>query len=88
MGGGSSGQVVLDGIRKQANQASRQHPSMASALVSASGFQVPDLTSFIVGQCCGNVSEINPFPSPKLFPIVGIFIMAMETLSKTVAYQR
>jgi hypothetical protein len=36
MGGAIPGLVVLGSIRKQAEQASKQHPSMASALAPAS----------------------------------------------------
>lgn len=48
MGGTSAEQVVMGGIRKQAEQASVQHPSM-----------VPPLTSLTDGLQLGHVSQIN-----------------------------
>jgi hypothetical protein len=47
---------------RQGKQASKEHPSMASASAPASWpAWVPVLTSFGDGQQCGNVSWINPF---------------------------
>lgn len=48
VGGTSAEQVVMGGIRKQAEQASVQHPSM-----------VPPLTSLTDGLQLGHVSQIN-----------------------------
>jgi hypothetical protein len=62
-------------------QASKQHPSMASASASmAYGLQVPALTSFDE-QCCGSVSWINPF-LPNLLFGHGVST-AIEILTKT-----
>jgi hypothetical protein len=55
------------GWARHQEQASQQHPSMASASVPASRFLpcwVPALTSFNDQQWCGMVSQIkNPFPA-------------------------
>jgi hypothetical protein len=62
VGGAISGLIVLDSIREQAEQASKEHPSMASALAPAFWPPwVPVLTSFGDEQHYGSVSWINPF---------------------------
>ena len=56
MGGAIPELVVLGSIRKQAEQVSKQHPSMASASAPAScPARVPVLTSFGDEQQCGSV---------------------------------
>lgn len=51
MGNATSGKAVLEDIRKQAEQASKQHYSMASTSVSASRIlpSVPSLTPLDYG---------------------------------------
>jgi hypothetical protein len=62
VGDAISGLVVLSSIREQTKQASKEHPSMASASARAPWpAWVPVLTSFSDEQQCGNVSWINPF---------------------------
>jgi hypothetical protein len=72
----------LGSIREQAEQASKEHPSMASA--SAPAFWpawVPVLTSFGDEQQYGSVSQINPF-LPNL--LLGHDVCpGIETLTKT-----
>ena len=54
--------VVLVSIKKQAEQASKKHPSMASASAPVSWpAWVPVLTSFGDKQLCKTISLINPF---------------------------
>jgi hypothetical protein len=85
VGGTIPGLVVLGSIRagwaSQGNQASKEHPSMASA--SAPAFWpawVPVLTSFGDEQQYGSVSQINPF-LPNL--LLGHDVCAgIETLTK------
>ena len=62
VGGIISGLVVLVLLREQAEQASKEHPSMASASAAAPWpAWVPVLTSFSDEHQCGNLSWINPF---------------------------
>jgi hypothetical protein len=59
---GSLGFYKRAGWASQGKQASKQHPSMASASAPASWpAWVPVLTSFSDEQQCGSVSGINPF---------------------------
>jgi hypothetical protein len=61
LGGTIPGLIVLGSIREQAEQASKKHPSMASASTPASWpAWVPVLTSFGDEQQHGSVSWINP----------------------------
>ena len=64
--GTTSGLVLLGSIKKQAEQDSRQHSSMASASILPPGFyplQVPVMVSFSDGIKCESVSQMNPFLS-------------------------
>ena len=76
----------LVSIRKQAEQASKEHPSMTSASAPASWpAWVPVLTSFGDEQQHGSVSRINPF-LPNL--LLGHDVCAgIETLTKRNWYQ-
>jgi hypothetical protein len=79
---GSLGFYKRAGWASQGKQASKEHPSMASA--SVPDFWpawVPVLTYFSAEQQCGNVSRINPF-LPNL--LLGHDVCAgIETLTKT-----
>jgi hypothetical protein len=79
---GSLGFYKRAGWASQGRQASKEHPSMASASAPASWpAWVPVLTSFGGEQQCGSVSWINLFLSNLL---LGRDICAgIETLSKT-----
>jgi hypothetical protein len=82
VGGTISGLVVLGSIREQAEQASKEHPSMASVSAPAScPAWDPVLTSFGDEQQYGSVRRINPF-LPNL--LLGLDVWAgIETLTKT-----
>ena len=75
MSGVIPGLVVLGSIREQAEQVSKQHPSMASASAPASKFlpSVPGLTSCGDEQQSGSVSYISPFLS-NLFLGQDVFV--------------
>jgi hypothetical protein len=79
---GSLGFYKRAGWASQVRQASKEHPSMASASAPAPWpAWVPVLTSFSDEQQCGNVSWINPF-LPSL--LLGHDVCAgIETLPKT-----
>lgn len=59
------GLVVLSSARKQAGQASKQHPFIAFALVMSPGSYVPVLT-FSMMNINGSVSQTNSCFSPGL----------------------
>jgi hypothetical protein len=72
VGGAIPGLVVLGSIRKQAEQASKQHLSMASASAPASRF-LPCLSScpdFLQCLGCGRISQMSPFLPNLLLVIV------------------
>ena len=60
----SLGSIRLGGLASHRKQASKQHPSMASASAPASRFlpcEVLVLTSFDDEHSYGSISQINPF---------------------------
>jgi hypothetical protein len=65
VGGAIPDLPTLGSKRRQAEQASKQHPSMASASAPTSKF-LPCLSSYLSGWdnelLYGTVSEIKPFP--------------------------
>jgi hypothetical protein len=73
------------GWASQGKQASKEHPSMASASAPVSWpAWVPVLTSFSDEQQYGNVSWVNPFLPPPTCFLVMMFCPGIETLTETV----
>jgi hypothetical protein len=82
---GSLGFYKRAGWARQGKQASKEHPSMASASAPASWpAWVPVLTSFGDEQQYGSVSWINPF-LPNLLLDYDV-CAGIETLTKTTSY--
>jgi hypothetical protein len=80
---GSLGFYKRAGWIRQGKQASKKHPSMASAPAPASWpAWVPLLTSFGDEQQCGKCKLNKPFP-PQLTSFVMMFCAGIDTLTKT-----
>lgn len=66
MGGASPGQVVLCGVRKQAEQSHKQHSFTSSALLLVQVSVVSSSLALVMEA----ESEVNLFPSRSLFATV------------------